>query len=124
MDNSKSVNPNHYGASDLRVALKGMADGSNTTCFTTAGQGLMNATTVTTNDTYNGVTYAITDKLYALEADDYGYAYKTIKAGSSNQTVLARDSYWSSGDSLTEEFWLRSPRANLSYIALLSPLPI
>lgn len=35
------VYANHYGASDLRVALQSMADGSNTTYFTTAEQGLM-----------------------------------------------------------------------------------
>ena len=96
---------NHYGASDLRVALKGMADGSNTSYFTTAEQGLMNATTVTTNDTKNGVTYTTTDKLYALEADGYGSSHTTIKAGSGDSTVLAMNIYWSNGS----RFWLRSP---------------
>ena len=97
------VFPNHYGASDLRVALKGMADGSNTSYFTTAEQGLMNATTVTTNDTKNGVTYTTTDKLYALQGD---YAInKKLWAGTSDSTVLAMSSYWNSGS----WFWLRSP---------------
>ena len=96
---------NHYGASDLRVALKGMADGSNTSYFTTAEQGLMNATTVTTNDTKNGVTYTTTDKLYALAADGYGSSNTTIKAGSGDSTVLAMNIYWSNGS----RFWLRSP---------------
>ena len=96
---------NHYGASDLRVALKGMADGSNTSYFTTAEQGLMNATTVTTNDTKNGVTYTTTDKLYALAADGYGSSHTTIKAGSGDSTVLAMNIYWSNGS----RFWLRSP---------------
>lgn len=78
------VFPNHYGASDLRVALKGMADGSNTSYFTIAEQGLMNATTVTTNDTKNGVTYTTTDKLYALQGD---YANnKKLWAGTSDST--------------------------------------
>ena len=99
------VFPNHYGASDLRVALKGMADGSNTSYFTTAEQGLMNATTVTTNDTKNGVTYTTTDKLYALAADGYGSSHTTIKAGSGDSTVLAMNIYWSNGS----RFWLRSP---------------
>lgn len=89
------VFPNHYGASDLRVALKGMADGSNTSYFTIAEQGLMNATTVTTNDTKNGVTYTTTDKLYALQGD---YANnKKLWAGTSDSTVLAMSSYWNSG---------------------------
>ena len=100
---STTVNADHYGASDLRVALKDMADGSDTAYFTSAEQGLMNATTVTTNDTKNGGTYTTTDKLYALAADGYGST--TIKAGTNNQTVLAMSKYWSRGT----WFWLRSP---------------
>ena len=99
--NPSEVYSNHYGASDLRVALQRMA--KNTSYFTTAEQGLMNTTTVTTKDTNNGVTYTTTDKLYALAADGYGNS--TIKAGSSDSTVLAMNSYWSSGDG----FRLRSP---------------
>ena len=108
------VFPNHYGASDLRVALKGMADGSNTSYFTTAEQGLMNATTVTTNDTKNGVTYTTTDKLYALQGD---YANnKKLWAGTSDSTVLAMSSYWNSGS----WFWLRSPSGRDDRFALLA----
>ncbi|MDD6338866.1 MAG: hypothetical protein PUA49_00005, partial [Butyrivibrio sp.] len=99
-----TVKPNHYGASDLRVALQDMA--ANTNYFTTAEQGLMNATTVTTNDTYNSIyysiTYTTTDKLYALAADGVGSS--TIKAGTSDSTVLAMSSYWRDST-----FWLRSP---------------
>ena len=104
---STTVYANHYGASDLREALKGMADGSDTSYFTPAEQGLMNATTVTTNDTKNGGTYTTTDKLYALAADGYSDSSTntTIKAGTKNQTVLAMSSYRSSGT----WFWLRSP---------------
>ena len=108
------VFPNHYGASDLRVALKGMADGSNTSYFTTAEQGLMNATTVTTNDTKNGVTYTTTDKLYALQGD---YANnKKLWAGTSDSTVLAMSSYWNSGS----WFWLRSPSGRDDRFALFA----
>ena len=60
--NPSEVYPNHYGASDLRVALQGMA--TNTSYFTTAEQGLMNDTTVTTYDRYdtnNIKTYTTTD---------------------------------------------------------------
>lgn len=65
-------------------------------------------TTVTTKDLCNkangnNLTYTTTDKLYALMADDTGAT--TIKAGTNNQTILAKASYWSSGD----RFWLRSP---------------
>ena len=64
----------------------------------------MNATTVKTKDTKNSnVTYTTTDKLYALAADDV--FNEIIKAGSGNNTVLAMNSYWSSG----RDFWLRSP---------------
>lgn len=103
--NPTEIYPNHYGASDLRVALQNMA--INTDYFTTAEQGLINATTVTTNDTKNSTTYTTTDKLYALAADGYGST--TIKAGTNNQTVLAMSSYWSSGD----WFRLRSPHVNI-----------
>ena len=106
------VFPNHYGASDLRVALKGMADGSNTSYFTTAEQGLMNATTVTTNDTKNGVTYTTTDKLYALQGDYTNN--KKLWAGTSDSTVLAMSSYWNSGS----WFWLRSPSGRDDRFAL------
>ena len=101
--NPTEVYPNHYGASDLRVALQGMA--TNISYFTTAEQGLMNPTTVTTNDPKNDVTYTTTDKLYALAADGYGSSHTTIKAGSGDSTVLAMNIYWSNGS----KFWLRSP---------------
>ena len=100
----KEVFANHYGASDLRAALKTMA--TSTSYFTAAEQFLMNPTTVTTVDNKNLCGYLTTDKLYALAADGYGSSYKTIKAGSDNSTVLAMSSYWSSGD---DWFWLRSP---------------
>lgn len=101
--NPSDVYQNHYGASDLRVALKNMA--TNTSYFTTAEQGLMNPTTVTTNDILNSTIYTTTDKLHALTADGAGFPYTTIKVGSDNNTVLAESSYWRSG----ELFWLRSP---------------
>ena len=86
---STDVYANHYGASELRVALQRMLENESgnavETYFTTAEQGMMNATTVTTKDTKNSsVTYTTTDKLYALAADGHGSSYKTIKAGSSS----------------------------------------
>ena len=112
--NPTDVYPNHYGASDLRVALKNMA--TSETYFTSAEQDLMNDTTVTTKDTENSATYTTTDKLYALAADGSGSSYKTIKAGTSDSTVLAMDSYWSSGAG----FWLRSPYDDYASSALLA----
>ena len=118
--NVTEVYRNHYGASDLRVALQNMA--ANTSYFTTAEQGLMNPTTVTTEDKKNKddskkyLTYTTTDKLYALMADDYGSSYTTIKAGSDNSTVISMSSYWSSGT----WFWLRSPEINSGGMALVA----
>ena len=109
--NPSVVYPNHYGASDLRAALRGMA--TNISYFTTAEQDLMNATTVTTEDKNNSVTYTTTDKLYALQGkynDD-----NKLWAGSSDSTVLAKSSYWSSVD----VFWLRSPVGGNSSSTLL-----
>lgn len=104
---------NHYGASDLRAALKTMA--TSTSYFTTAEQLLMNPTTVKTMDNKNVGGYHTTDKLYALAADGPGSSDKTIKAGSDNSTVvLAKSSYWSSG----EGFWLRSPYKYYGYALL------
>ncbi len=112
--NPSEVFANHYGASDLRVALQGMA--TNISYFTTAEQGLMNPTTVTTKDTMNSATYTTTDKLYALAADGYGSSRTTIKAGSGDSTVLAMNSYWSNGS----RFWLRSPIGNYGSYALFA----
>ena len=96
------VYANHYGASELRDTLQGMA--TNTNYFTTAEQGLMNATTVTTKDTKNSsVTYTTTDKLYALQGDLDNDKY--LWAGTDDSTVLAMSSYWRNG----KWFWLRSP---------------
>lgn len=96
------VYANHYGASELRDTLQGMA--MNTSYFTSAEQGLMNATTVTTKDTKNSsVTYTTTDKLYALQGDFDNN--QNLWAGTDDSTVLAMRSYWRNG----EWFWLRSP---------------
>ena len=111
--NPSDVYANHYGASDLRGVLQSMA--SNTSYFTSAEQGLMNNTTVTTKDTMNSsVTYTTTDKLYALQGNYDNAQY--LWAGSSDSTVLAMSSFWNSGD----WFWLRSPSANYSSCALFA----
>ena len=105
------VYANHYGASELRDTLQGMA--TNTSYFTSAEQGLMNATTVTTKDTKNSsVTYTTTDKLYALQGDYDNDQY--LWAGTDDSTVLAMSSYFRNG----EWFWLRSPYGRSGYFAL------
>ena len=111
--NPSEVYANHYGASDLRVALQGMA--TNTSYFTTAEQGLMNATTVKTEDTKNSnVTYTTTDKLYALQGKSSDS--DKLRAGTSDSTVLAMSSYWSNGS----RFWLRSPDVDFDDNALFA----
>ncbi len=112
--NPTEVYPNHYGASDLRVALKSMANGLNENYFTTAEQNLMNATTVTTKDRLNNATYTTTDKLYALQGDFYDL--QKLRAGTSDSTVLARYRYWSRGG---DEFWLRTAYVSKEWQALL-----
>ena len=105
------VYANHYGASELRDTLQGMA--TNISYFTSAEQGLMNATTVTTKDTKNSsVTYTTTDKLYALQGDYDNNQY--LWAGTDDSTVLAMSSYLRNG----EWFWLRSPFGRSGDIAL------
>ena len=111
------VYANHYGASELRDTLQGMA--TNTSYFTSAEQGLMNATTVTTKDTKNSsVTYTTTDKLYALQGDYDNDQY--LWAGTDDSTVLAMYSYWGSYSSSYDFwFWSRSPYADDVSIALV-----
>lgn len=114
-DNSGNIEvyPNHYGASELRDTLQGMA--TNTSYFTSAELGLMNATTVTTKDTKNSsVTYTTTDKLYALQGDFDNDKY--LWAGTDDSTVLAKSSYWRNGD----WNWLRSPYGSGGNRALLA----
>ena len=115
-NNPSEVGSNHYGASDLRVALQRMA--TNTNYFTTAEQGLMNATTVKTEDTKNSnVTYTTTDKLYALQGKFYD---EKLLAGTSDSTVIAMRSYWGNHSwSYDSMFWLRSHYADDVSIALL-----
>ena len=111
-NNPSDVYPNHYGASDLRGVLQSMA--SNTSYFTSAEQGLMNNTTVTTTDKKNWITYTTTDKLYALQGNFDNDKY--LWAGTYDSTVLAMSSYWRNGNS----FWLRSPEDSFDNYALLA----
>ncbi len=102
--------PNHYGASELRVALKNLA--TNTSYFTKSQQNLMNATTVTTNDIKNSTDYTTTDVLYAVSGD-YNDDQK-LWVGSNNSVTIAMNTYLNRGD----VFWLRSPYGENSNYAL------
>jgi len=97
------VNPNHYGASDLRVALQQVA--TDREHFTAAEQALMQATPVSTYDNMNDANYTTTDVLYAPNSTFSNSYVNYIWAGSTNDKVLYKTYYWQSG----EQFWLRSP---------------
>ncbi len=89
------VNANHYGASTLRAALKGLE----TSCFSTAEQGLMQETTIYTNDTKNHCAYSTTDKLYPAYAENYGDIYITVGKNASdglNNGLRIEKEYWGS----------------------------
>lgn len=109
------VYPNHYGSSDLRDKLQAIAT-TDTQYFTETEKDMMNDTTVTTDDTLNNVSYATTDKLYALKGTDQNIQTTPetkIYAGSRNQITLAMESYWNNENVC---FWLRSPVvADVSY---------
>ena len=103
--NPAEVYVNHYGASKLRKYLIGEL-AKNTNYFSTAEQGLMQATTVITNDSKNDKEYTTSDKLYAPDGKYSGYGTeisKTITVG--NNIKLQKDKYWTDGG----YFWLRSP---------------
>ena len=106
---SISVYATHYGASLLRNDLNNMVSDSNTTYFSAAEKGLLNATTVTTYDNKNDLDYTTTDKLYALATDESGSS-STIQAGSRRQVTLAQNSYWNTGNT----FFLRTALSDFS----------
>ena len=87
-DSAEECAANHYGASNLRVTLQGMA--SNKDYFSDAEQTLMQATTVTTTDTKAKKDYTTTDKLYALEGVRDAII---LKVGSDNSVQLQRSVY-------------------------------
>lgn len=101
--NGQQVYSNHYGASDIRNTLKGLE----TSYFTSAEQGLMNDTTIYTNDTKNNSVYSTTDKLYLAYGDIDDDQYITVGTNSNdslNSGLHIDNSYW--GNSF---FWLRAP---------------
>lgn len=102
--NPTDVYPNHYGASPLRTTLKGLE----TSYFTGAEQGLMNETTIYTNDTKNNSVYSTIDKLYLAYGNYYDGQYITVGTNSQNSLnngLRIDKDYWrNSGDC-----WLRAP---------------
>ena len=97
---------NHYGASTLRAELNKIA--SDTACFSTAQQNLLNTTTITTKYTLSKVEYSYTnsDKLYAPV---FNPSYKQlIRIGSNDQIWISTRVYWDSQNPT----WTRSAVKN------------
>lgn len=106
-NNPSEVYSNHYGASNLRVWLKGAEVNSN--YFSLEEQTKMQTTTITTNDTKNNTTYTTTDKLYAAYGD-YMNKYVTVGTNSSASIngglkIALDKAPYNSG----EDFLLRTP---------------
>ena len=100
-ENPGDVYPNHYGASPLRTTLKGLES----SYFTSQEQGLMNDTTVYTNDTKNSSVYSTTNKLYlayGVQADQYVTVGKNAADSLNNGLRIDKD-YWGGS-----RFWLRT----------------
>ena len=108
-----TVNANHYGGSDLRQTISDFLKGES--YFSSAEQGKMNDTTITTKDTYNNTTYTTTDKLYAGYSEGYGSSYTSITVGTLNSGLTIDKSNWGSG-----LFWLRAPGDIDGYSALFA----
>lgn len=109
----KTVNANHYGASDIKKTVKGLE----TSYFTNSEQDLMTNTTIYTNDTKNSRTYSTIDKLY-LAYGEFFDSYITVGTNSQdnlNNGLRVDNVYF--GNSY---FWLRapSPYRNYNYYGL------
>lgn len=109
----KTVNANHYGASDIKKTVKGLE----TSYFTNSEQDLMTNTTIYTNDTKNSRTYSTIDKLYLAYGEFFG-SYITVGTNSQdnlNNGLRVDNVYF--GNSY---FWLRapSPYRNYNYYGL------
>lgn len=111
--NPTDVYPNHYGASPLRTTLQGLE----TSYFTSAERGLMNSTTIYTNDTKNRSVYSTTDKLYLAYGDYGGF---DITAGTNNPNNL-NDGLRIANVYLENSgiLWLRAPYVSESNSALV-----
>ena len=100
--NDQQVYSNHYGASDIRNTLKGLE----TSYFTNKEQGLMNDTTIYTNDRKNNSVYSTTDKLYlayGIYKDKEYITVGTNDQNSLNNGLHIDKNYW------RKWVWLRAP---------------
>lgn len=111
----QTVYSNHYGASDIKKTVKDLE----TSYFTGAEQGLMNDTTIYTNDKKNSSVYSTTDKLYLAYADYNDNQYITVGTNSQdslNNGLRIDKVYWGKDG----DFLLRAPDMFNSYDALVA----
>ncbi|MGI6020507.1 MAG: DUF6273 domain-containing protein [Lachnospiraceae bacterium] len=108
------VAPNHYGASDVRKLLMGIA--GNKGYFTTAEQDIMNWTPIITIDDYGSKTihYTTKEKLYLLSYNDVGgyldgWAFPEIGSPDGRKKIDAQTFIYNDNSSI----WLRSPNEKL-----------
>ena len=123
--------PNHYGASDIRSVLSGLA--TNGSCFTEAEQAMMKKTTVYTYDFANSVAYSTTDTLY-LAAGCYNSQEVTVGQNTVNASKTGNEQVHNglkvdlkSGSvkgspftdrTVSQNFWTRSAADDLNNLAL------
>lgn len=113
--NGQNVYSNHYGASDIKKTVKDLE----TSYFTGTEQGLMNDTTIYTNDTKNNSVYSTVNKLYLAYGDHNDDQYITVGTNSQNSLndgLRINKSYWGNYGF----FWLRAPNLKYSDRALLA----
>jgi len=118
---ANELNPNHYGASDIREVLNDLA--TDESYFTKAEQAMMKETTVHTFDYQNSAAYSTTDKLYLAAGCFRGgevsvgqNAVDSSKTGNEQvhnglKISLKEGSLYGSPftDSSSYNFWTRSP---------------
>ena len=129
---SNPVYPSHYGASELRNVLKGLA--TDESYFTQAEQAMMKETTVYTYDFANSMTYSTIDKLY-LAAGGYNSGEVTVGQNAVDSSKAGNEqvhnglkiglkkgnpygSPFTERDSDTFNFWTRSAADDLNNLAL------
>lgn len=99
---------NHYGASNLRSAIKELE--GNTDLFSASEQSFMLPTTFSTTDTKNDADYTLTDTLYLPQCIYNSYQIPSddvIKLGSADNIDVSPDFFPSENGN--SPFWLRSP---------------
>ncbi len=112
--NGTEVYANHYGASELWTTINGLLTGN--TYFSDTEQGLMNTTTIITNDTKNSTNYTITDKLYAA----YGVWHDEYITVGTNSSGNLNDGLKIDKSNLSVYCWLRAPNNLYDNYALLA----